>query len=205
MPSQTFLNLSSDKQNKIIDSAIKEFSNVAFSDVSINRIIKDAGISRGSFYMYFDDKYDLLMYLLEMDRINLLKSMKPLMGKDIINIEDVILLIHSHFYKKVENEKLRKFYQNVIVFFQGRPVEETRRIQHKIPMVGGFKNIYKVLDKNQFKFNDEESIVITIDIAMGIFKQVMFHSIIRELSYEESKKLLLEYLVILKTGYGKEK
>ena len=37
---------------------IDEFSQVPFSQASINRIIKLAGIPRGSFYQYFTDKED---------------------------------------------------------------------------------------------------------------------------------------------------
>ena len=53
MPSDTFLRLNDDKKRKLLEASFKEFSLNNFNDVSINRIIKEAGISRGSFYMYF--------------------------------------------------------------------------------------------------------------------------------------------------------
>ena len=65
MPSKTFLNLSKDKQKILIEAAEREFSRVDFFSSSINQIIQDAGISRGSFYMYFEDKEDLYFYVLE--------------------------------------------------------------------------------------------------------------------------------------------
>ena len=65
MPSDTFLRLNEDKKKKLLDASFKEFSLNNFNDASINRIIKEAGISRGSFYMYFEDKKDLYFYLLE--------------------------------------------------------------------------------------------------------------------------------------------
>ena len=37
---------------------------VAPEEVSINRIVHDADISRGSFYTYFEDKQDLLKWLI---------------------------------------------------------------------------------------------------------------------------------------------
>lgn len=64
MPTQRFLHLPDIKREKIKRAAIREFSKFSFSDVSINQIIKEADISRGSFYTYFDDKEDLLAYLL---------------------------------------------------------------------------------------------------------------------------------------------
>lgn len=64
MPTQRFLHLPDIKREKIKRAAIHEFSKFSFSDVSINQIIKEADISRGSFYTYFEDKEDLLAYLL---------------------------------------------------------------------------------------------------------------------------------------------
>ena len=81
MPSKTFLNLSKDKQKILIEAAEREFSRVDFFSSSINQIIQDAGISRGSFYMYFVDKKDLYFYLLEQYSEILIDNMK----EDLIN------------------------------------------------------------------------------------------------------------------------
>lgn len=64
MPTQCFFNLSHEKQMKIVGSALMELSRVPADKISINQIIHNAGISRGSFYQYFDDKFDLLEYIL---------------------------------------------------------------------------------------------------------------------------------------------
>ena len=42
----------------------QELSRVPFSKVSINQIVQAANISRGSFYQYFENKQDMLEYLL---------------------------------------------------------------------------------------------------------------------------------------------
>ena len=65
MPSSTFLNLPAEKQEKLLEAATREFSHRPFNEASINQIIKEAGIPRGSFYMYFQDKEDLFRYLLK--------------------------------------------------------------------------------------------------------------------------------------------
>ena len=63
MPSNTFLNLPEDKQNRLMDAASREFSAKPYNEASINKIIQEAGIPRGSFYMYFQDKEELFRYL----------------------------------------------------------------------------------------------------------------------------------------------
>lgn len=64
MPTQRFLKLKEEKKHVILEAAIHEFSRVPYSKASINQIIKFADISRGSFYTYFEDKDDLMQYLL---------------------------------------------------------------------------------------------------------------------------------------------
>lgn len=67
MPTNLFFKASIEKQEKILSAAKKEFSQHSYFDTSINRIIKDAEISRGSFYLYFADKDDLFFYILQED------------------------------------------------------------------------------------------------------------------------------------------
>ena len=64
MPTQRFLKLKDEKKRAILDAAVHEFSRVPYSSASINQIIKEAEISRGSFYTYFEDKDDLMQYMM---------------------------------------------------------------------------------------------------------------------------------------------
>jgi AcrR family transcriptional regulator len=64
LPTETFLNLHHDKKNKIINAIKKEFARVPFEKVSINKIVQNADISRGSIYMYFEDTMDMVTYVL---------------------------------------------------------------------------------------------------------------------------------------------
>lgn len=65
MPKSTFFNLPDDKRALILDVALDEFANNDYDGVSINRLVTRAGISKGSFYQYFEDKADLFMHLME--------------------------------------------------------------------------------------------------------------------------------------------
>lgn len=59
---------------QILEAAAHEFARVPYSAVSINQIIKEAEISRGSFYTYFEDKDDLMRYMLRGFRDTLRKK-----------------------------------------------------------------------------------------------------------------------------------
>lgn len=64
MPTERFYRLPKEKADAIRMAAIREFKRVPPEEVSINRIIRDADISRGSFYTYFEDKKELLKWLI---------------------------------------------------------------------------------------------------------------------------------------------
>ncbi len=66
MPKKTFFNLLEPKRERITEVAIAEFAEFHLYDASINRIIERAGISRGSFYQYFEDLEDLYKYIFQL-------------------------------------------------------------------------------------------------------------------------------------------
>ena len=65
MPKQTFFNLPDEKRRTIIEAAVNEFADYGFEASSINRIVANSGISKGSFYQYFADKLDLFKGLVD--------------------------------------------------------------------------------------------------------------------------------------------
>ncbi|MCB8926870.1 MAG: TetR/AcrR family transcriptional regulator [Ardenticatenaceae bacterium] len=64
MPKETFFNLPEDKRQRIIELALAEFAENDYDTASISRIVAQAGIAKGSFYQYFENKEDLYAYLL---------------------------------------------------------------------------------------------------------------------------------------------
>lgn len=64
MPTERFYRLPKEKVDSIRMAAVEEFKRVPPEEASINKIIQSADISRGSFYTYFNDKYDLLRWVM---------------------------------------------------------------------------------------------------------------------------------------------
>ena len=77
MPKQTFLNLPEEKRETIINAAVEEFAGYGFESASINRIVANSGISKGSFYQYFEDKADVFRHL-----VDVLANEKSIFFKD---------------------------------------------------------------------------------------------------------------------------
>lgn len=64
VPTSTFFRLPEEKKERLIEAGWTEMTQARFSDLSISRIVAAARIPRGSFYQYFQDKEDLIRYLM---------------------------------------------------------------------------------------------------------------------------------------------
>jgi TetR/AcrR family transcriptional regulator len=71
-PKNTFHNLQADKQRRITAAAVHEFAEYGFKQASVNRIVKETGIAKGSLYQYFAGKEALYLHVFT-DFIELVK------------------------------------------------------------------------------------------------------------------------------------
>lgn len=75
MPTNVFIELSEEKRENIIKVSIAEFSKYGYSNSSTNRIVQDAGISKGSLFKYFKSKEELFFYILDFVTQELIMSL----------------------------------------------------------------------------------------------------------------------------------
>jgi AcrR family transcriptional regulator len=116
VPKQTFFNLQQDKRKKLIESAEIEFTRVPLFEASIANIIKMAGISRGSFYQYFEDKDDLYFYLLE-NKLN--KAKQHFIGfleKHQGDLIEALMEMYFYFLTTLSDEEEKNFLRNALIY-----------------------------------------------------------------------------------------
>ena len=200
MPSDTFLRLNDEKKKKLIDASFKEFSLYNFNDVSINRIIKEAGISRGSFYMYFVDKKDLYFYLLEQHLEILINNMK----NDLIkNKGDLFKMFQDNI-----KEEYNSFKNNNINFF--KKSLENITIMEESKKTFGFrdKRLLKELIPNinleLLNDNAKKHIEVIFAINMHLLMVTLMKLLKSDSLDEEILKDYYEQLNILKYGCMKK-
>ena len=63
-----------EKRKKILDAAYELFKSSSVSDTSISMICEKAGIAKGTFYLYFQDKEDVLRNLVRRISFDILKD-----------------------------------------------------------------------------------------------------------------------------------
>ena len=61
----SFIKANEEKQRSIINAALNEFSKHSYDNASTNKIVKEAGISKGLLFHYFGNKKNLYLYLHE--------------------------------------------------------------------------------------------------------------------------------------------
>ena len=196
MPSDTFLRLNDEKKKKLIDASFKEFSLYNFNDVSINRIIKEAGISRGSFYMYFVDKKDLYFYLLEQHLEIIINSMR----EDLIkNKGDLFKMFQDNIkeeYNSFKNNNInffKKSLENVTIMEESKKTfgfRDKRLLRELIPNI----NLELLND------NAKKHIEVIFAINMHLLMVTLMKLLKSDSLDEEILKDYYEQLDILKYG-----
>lgn len=141
---QKFYNLESEKQERVINAALKEFAQNGYEKASTNEIIKEANISKGSLFNYFKSKKELYLFLFEYTT-------------EIINkIYDEIDYNETDFFKRTREVGLIKFkimkkFPQVFDFLKTvgneystevkSEIEKTRKHSIETGFERGFKNI----------------------------------------------------------------
>jgi AcrR family transcriptional regulator len=65
MPRDRFLRLPVEERDALLDVAARAFVAVGLEAASLNDILAEAGLSKGSYYYYFEDKLDLFATVIE--------------------------------------------------------------------------------------------------------------------------------------------
>ncbi len=91
------------KENSLYDAAYDLFTTKGINDTAISEIVKKAGVAKGTFYLYFKDKYDIL------DKIILNKSSQVL--------SEAIIETKNKNFTEFEKELLY-FINYIIEFFK---------------------------------------------------------------------------------------
>ena len=100
MPTSTFFRLPQEKRLRLTEAAWEEFTKVDYASASINKIIQEAHIPRGSFYQYFADKEELFRYLLGGMRKDLVAGLRTMLDQTGGDLYGLPLAIFDRFVSR---------------------------------------------------------------------------------------------------------
>lgn len=100
------------KENSLLKTAFEFFTTKGFSKTSITDIVNKAGVAKGTFYLYFKDKYDIRNKLVAHQSSQIFsKALTELDDKlDSLSFEDRIIAIVDNIINQLnENQILLNF------------------------------------------------------------------------------------------------
>lgn len=202
-----FLNIDIEKQHRIINACIKEFSEKGYSNASTNEIIKNAQISKGLLFHYFKNKKYLFLFIYDYSVNALMKDFYEKIDMD-----------ETDFFKKIIQTVLIKIeliskYPNILKFLEICYTEDSSEIKsdldevHSTLLSSTVSNIFKNIDTSKFKDDVDisKAINITLWTLEGYSNSVInAHKISNtELNYDKSFEEYFKYLEILKQSFYK--
>ena len=169
MPKQTFLNLPESKKQKILEAAKNEFSRVSGTEASINNIITEANIARGSFYQYFENKQDLFGFMLSKANEKVKEKVEEKI-KENGDIFETFIFFYDKIIKKCKDNKDKKFYKTVLA---------NLRANDNIVLGKAEEEIYTSLQENTdtTNFKNKEDLPVLIEMLNAITRWAIIQTV----------------------------
>ena len=171
MADGSFDRLNDEKKKRVIHGAIGEFAEYGFDGASTNRIVKKAGIAKGSLFNYFSSKEDLYLYAAEYvlkDVVPLIRSRMEGMPADIL--ERLRLMTAGVIDVYIDNPLYYRFFMGIL---DPGAVHLQRQLLEKNAELFGFLDFFRGADTSRFR-RSEESIFLLIKWLFTGIKQELF-------------------------------
>ncbi len=100
------------KENSLLKTAFESFTTKGFSKTSISDIVNKAGVAKGTFYLYFKDKYDIRNKLISHKSSQLFRNATDKLEKNDKSLdfeEKIIFIIDDIINQLNENQSLLTF------------------------------------------------------------------------------------------------
>jgi TetR/AcrR family fatty acid metabolism transcriptional regulator len=101
----------SDKHNKITQAAVKVFARKGFFNARISDIAKEAKVADGTIYLYFNNKYDILISLFEDEIGKIILQVKNHIEKLDTPQDKLLFFAQSHLHLLEDKKDLTEVLQ----------------------------------------------------------------------------------------------
>lgn len=178
------------KKESLLNTAFQLFTTKGFQNTSVADIVKDAGVAKGTFYLYFTDKYDLRNKVIAHKASSIfLEAYHELMKSGVTGIEDQIIYITNYIINLLEKDKsLLSFiskhlswgvFRNTLITYQERDEESA------------YRAFMELMENSGHRFrNHEVMLYMIIEMVSGaIYNPILYG---QPVSLEEIKPYVFE-------------
>lgn len=199
MVKQTFLNLSQEKQERILSAARKEFSRAPLNEASVANIIKDASIPRGSFYQYFNDLEDIFYYILEVHS----KEIRQRLTTNLVRYKgDIIKSFADLYHYIIENvcgNENEDYFKNIFL-----------NMDYKLEKMflpnleDNLNEIIQIIDIEPLNIDSRLKLIYVLEIIEALMMRNLIQVFQRNLSKEKNVDVFIKELFLVKEGIYKK-
>ena len=152
------------KRESLLETAFRLFTSKGIQKTSISDIVEDAGVAKGTFYLYFKDKYDIRNKLIAHKSSEVFRRAdSTLKAAGITELEDrVVFLVDNIINQLVENQTLLGFISKNLSW----------GVFKNVLIAGGddevdFYDIYQSMFRDEGRFDNPEVMVFMIIELVG--------------------------------------
>ncbi len=203
MPSETFYKLSGEKKNNIINAIKKEFSRVPLEDVSVNRIVEESKIAKGSFYQYFKDKEEAIIYILKEFIHSKKQEIKTVIVSNNGDIFKSAIIVFDEMLSNKQNEQDIKFIENAVHGIASKGIN-IMDIKDESCMETCDNSILKCIDISKYSICDKYEIKAMLELVFRSIGTAVIGVLNNREEYENIKNELVLQLKIIERGIMKE-
>lgn len=202
------MTLEQEKQQRILNAALEEFSKQGYDNASTNNIVKEAGIGKGMLFYYFNSKKELFNYLIEY-------GIKYVTEEYLENINEE----QSDFiemYAQGARVKKEAYLKNPYVFnflgniYVNKELPISKELEDKLESTRklGFKKLFGNIDTSLFREDIEpQKIIRFIKWTMDGYEKELLSKLdgqnLQEVDMEPYWEEFYQYLEDLKKIYYK--
>lgn len=203
-----FYNLKPEKQQRILNAAMKEFAQKGFTNASTEAIVKESDISKGALFYYFKNKKGLFLFLYDY-ALDIVKN--EILMKFDFDEKDIFDRRRQAMLLKIE---VLKKHPEIYDFLGTAYMEDTSEVKselecrNKVLMASGQNKLHEGIDISKFREDVDtlkaiEIITWTIDGFINKEMEKIKNISLQEINYSEILKEIDIYLNMLKKSFYK--
>ena len=204
MPKQTFIKLPIDKKETLIHAAKKEFSRVPLFEASIANIVKEAGIPRGSFYQYFEDKEDLYYFLLDEYSQRLRRRFISILKKQNGDLMETFIESFEMMLINLQSIESRQFFRNAFLNMNYKSENTLTPEVNQEQLKTRLAEVVALVDHDKLNITNEMELIHVLKIMKAVTFQNLIQVFAKDLSIDDSLRNYKLEVNLLKKGLSKE-
>src|SRR4051794_1419965 len=166
------------KRQQIIEGARRVFIDMGFDAASMNDITREAGVSKGTIYVYFANKEELFEALIEEERCRIFNDLYEALERDGGSLRDSLIRYGIALATKVTSDKVTRAQRTVIGICERIP-ELGARFYERGPKSGHAKLtefLMRAIDRGEIAIDNIELAAYQLtDLCLsGYYRQRLF-------------------------------